>query len=29
MLNSSEQIKVAKALQIAPLYAMMYRKFGL
>lgn len=29
MLNSSEQIKVAKVLQIAPLYAMMYRKFGL
>lgn len=29
MLNSSEQIKVAKALQIAPLYAMMYLKFGL
>lgn len=29
MLNSSEQIKVARVLQLAPLHAMMYRKFGL
>jgi formylmethanofuran dehydrogenase subunit C len=28
-LNSSELIRVAKALELAPLYAMMYRKFSL
>jgi formylmethanofuran dehydrogenase subunit C len=29
LLSSSEQIRVAKALELAPLYAMMYRKFSL
>jgi formylmethanofuran dehydrogenase subunit C len=29
LLSSSEQIRVAKALEQAPLYAMMYRKFSL
>jgi hypothetical protein len=29
LLSSSEQIRLAKALEIAPLYAMMYRKFCL
>jgi formylmethanofuran dehydrogenase subunit C len=29
LLSSPEQIRVAKALDLAPLYAMMYRKFSL
>jgi formylmethanofuran dehydrogenase subunit C len=29
LLSSSEQVRVAKALDLAPLYAMMYRKFSL
>jgi formylmethanofuran dehydrogenase subunit C len=29
LLSPSEQIKVARVLQLAPLHAMMYRKFGL
>ena len=29
LLSSSEQIIVARVLELAPLYAMMYRKFSL